>query len=143
MTNVAAAGTIDSRRAFRLPEGDEEFLNANGLRWETVTEQGYQWLILHRLSLPAGYNQTHIQVAVQIPPGYPDAPLDMVYVYPALARGDGRAIGALATQMIEGHQWQRWSRHRTPANPWRPGLDDISTHMALIEYWFAREFEIR
>ncbi|MBX9746205.1 MAG: hypothetical protein K2X34_04840, partial [Hyphomonadaceae bacterium] len=52
---------------------------------------------------------------------------------------DGRAIGALAHDDFDGKTWQRWSRHRTPANRWRPGIDGLSTHFALVQEWLARE----
>jgi hypothetical protein len=66
----------------------------------------------------------------------------MVYFHPPLARKDGKAIGATqATQALDGKSFQRWSRHRTPAHPWIPGQDDLSTHIALIEEWLSREFE--
>jgi hypothetical protein len=64
----------------------------------------------------------------------------MVYVYPPMARADGRGIGALTGMIIDGRPYQRWSRHRTNENPWRPGVDDIAAHLALVEEWFAREF---
>ena len=47
--------------------------------------------------------------------------------------------GALASEGFDGKTWQRWSRHRTPANPWRPGLDNLATHFGLVEEWFGRE----
>jgi hypothetical protein len=64
----------------------------------------------------------------------------MVYVLPHLARKDGVGINNLSGQSIDGTDWQRWSRHRTGANPWRPGVDDLSTHLFLVDDWFAREF---
>ena len=145
MQTQVVAGTSDvvPRRAFPMLEGDEEYLDATGLFWETIVDQNYRWLLLYRFPVPEGYNHRHVQLAIQISPGYPDAPLDMVYVFPPLARQDGRSIGALANQAIEGIVWQRWSRHRTTENPWRPGVDDVSTHIALIEDWLIREFETR
>lgn len=64
----------------------------------------------------------------------------MVYFFPALQRSDGKAIGGLTPHTILGQQWQRWSRHYTPANPWRVGEDDLSTHLTLIDHWLRREF---
>ena len=72
----------------------------------------------------------------------PNAELDMVYFFPALARKDGRPIGATkAMQALDGKQFQRWSRHRTRQNPWKTGRDNLGTHIILIEDWLAREFE--
>ena len=128
------------RRQFQLPEADREHLDARGLQWETITDGGSRWLLLHDFSVPAGYNAVHIIAAVMIGATYPDAQLDMVYFFPPLARTDGGAIGALSNQVIDGKMFQRWSRHRTPQNPWRPGEDDLATHLALVEHWLEREF---
>lgn len=130
------------RRQFDLPEDDIEHLDARGLPWEIIPERGVQWLIIHDFPVPAGYNHRRVAVAVRITPGYPTAPLDMAYFYPALARMDGRPIGATsARQQLDGKNWQRWSRHRTRENPWRPGVDSIATHLALVEHWLRRETE--
>jgi hypothetical protein len=67
----------------------------------------------------------------------------MVYFSPPLKRLDNQPIGALTNQPLEGKIFQRWSRHRTPLNPWRPGLDNLETHLLLVDYWMKREFKIR
>ena len=73
--------------------------------------------------------------------GIPRAALDMVFVFPHLARTDGREIGATtARQRIGGHEFQRWSRHYTPENPWVVGVDGVERHVLSIEDWFRREF---
>lgn len=129
------------RRQFLLPEADMNYLNASGLRWETIIEGNWRWLLLYEHRIPNGYDLSSVTVAISISAGYPDAQLDMVYFYPPLARQDGRAIGALSSQAIEGKSFQRWSRHRTGANPWRPGEDDLSAHLALVQHWLEREFQ--
>ena len=52
---------------------------------------------------------------------------------------DGRPIGALSTQTIAATTWQRWSRHRTTANPWRAGIDDVASHLALVDEWLQKQ----
>jgi len=131
------------RRQFALPEADEKFLDSLGLPWETVIFNTAQWLILHNYCVPSGYNHTQTFLAVRISPGYPDTQLDMVYFSPPLARADGKVIGALTTLMLDGKTYQQWSRHRTGANPWRPGEDDLSTHVELVRHWLEREFNKR
>lgn len=129
------------RRQFLLPEADAEHLGSYELQWETIVEPGWQWLLVHGFPVTDGYNVSSVTAAVSVSPGYPDAPLDMVYFYPALARSDGRAIGALSAQAIDGKIFQRWSRHRTALNPWRPGVDDLAAHLALVRHWLEREFK--
>ena len=130
------------RRDFDLLTEDTQFLDEYGLPWETITD-GSQWVLIHQFSSQhEGYNHSTVTIAIRLETGYPNTEPNMVYVQPALARKDGRPIGATtAKQVILGVTYQRWSRHRTPQNPWKPGQDGIGSHIFLIEDWFAREFE--
>jgi hypothetical protein len=130
------------RRHFQLSKADEEYLQARSLEWETLVENG-QWLILQDFPIPEGYNHRTALAAINIPSSYPDSQLDMVYFYPGLARTDGKPIQGLTPHLLDGKEWQRWSRHRTAQNPWRPGEDDLSSHILLIEDWLRREFILR
>src|SRR3972149_442349 len=128
------------RRDFRLPEQDEQFLGGLGLAWETISEPSNRWLLLQAYPIPRGYNHLQVDVIVNVSPGYPDAQLDMVYFHPHLARLDGKGLIQVAGgHSGNGRDWQRWSRHRTPANPWRPGVDDLATHLGLVDEWLVRE----
>lgn len=132
---------MELRRQFNLLPTDEEFLVQYGLLWETITE-GSQWIIIHDFPTHRDYNYPKVLIAVRLETGYPLSQLDMVYVYPALSRKDGQPIPQTqATQPLDNKGWQRWSRHRTGANPWRAGEDSLETHIYLIEDWFVREFE--
>jgi len=128
------------RREFHLPEHDVTYLDSSGLSWETVNDAGMHWVIVHDYPTPQGYNHNKVNVAIKIEAGYPRAALDMAYFYPYLARLDGKGINATSHQVIDGKQFQRWSRHRTGSNPWREGIDDLSTHLSLISFWFEQEF---
>ncbi len=129
------------KRQFELLPEDEQFLKEYGLAWEAVVD-GSQWVLIHDLPTHQGYNHQKVTAAIRIETGYPNTKLDMVYFFPALARNDGRPIGATGSnQKIDGKTYQRWSRHRTDANPWKPGQDNLGTHIFLIEDWLQREFE--
>jgi hypothetical protein len=128
------------RRQFHLPETDEKYLTTLGLSWETVIESNIQRLVVHGFPVPTGYNCNEVDLNLQIPQAYPDAQLDMVYFHPHLSRLNSKPIVATqALDSFDGKQWQRWSRHRTGTNPWRPGLDCIETHLGLVENWLERE----
>lgn len=132
---------MELRRHFSLLPQDEAFLNQYGLPWETLID-GSQWVLIHEFPTHRGYNHLKVSIAIRIETGYPQAQLDMVYVYPELVRTDGKPIPRTESrQALDGKQWQRWSRHRTPTNPWKPGEDGLETHIYLIEDWFSREFE--
>lgn len=128
-----------ARRHFRLPKLDEEHLNARGLPWETVSESGNQRVIVYGFPVPSGYNFRTVDLNLLIGVGYPDTQLDMVYFCPALERSTGQTIAATSNNTFDGKIWQQWSRHRTAANPWLPGEDDIGTHLGLVEHWLERE----
>jgi hypothetical protein len=129
------AGIPAPHRTFSLPEADEEFLDANYPGWETFTDGAMPWLILNNFPVPEGYNTRRVRAAIQIPSGHPNAPLDMVYFFPDLARIPARVIPCLTPMVILGQPWQRWSRHY----PWRMGVDDLSTHVERIKSWLADE----
>lgn len=127
------------RRHFVVPAEDMEWLEGRGAPFELVSEGGALRVVLYEMAVPPGYNLGTVTANVRIEPGYPDSQIDMVYFFPALALANGRAIGATSTDGFDGKTWQRWSRHRTPANPWRPGIDNLTTHFALVQDWLERE----
>ena len=129
------------RRAFQLAEEDEECLAALGLKWEAIIENGTKWLVFPEYPIPEGYNHRVAAAALRIKPSYPDDDIDMVYFHPALALTSGKAIGQLSPLALDGKQYQQWSRHRTAANPWRPGLDNVCTHLLQVNNWLERELK--
>lgn len=132
----------DSRREFALPPEDVAFIEEMGWPWEAIRNGNGMWLIIHEYPVPDGYQVKATSVALQLAATYPEAQIDMAYFYPALSRVDRIAIRQLADQQLDGKVWQRWSRHRTAQNPWRPGLDGLETHMLLVKEWLARELRV-
>lgn len=129
------------RQDFRLPESDEAYLNCLGPIWETILEGKSRWLIIHDWQVPPGYDHENTKLALLIPDSYSDNQIDMVYFSEHLARTDGQPINNLSLMPICGTQWQQWSRHRTNVNPWRVGIDDVASHLALVDEWLRRELE--
>jgi hypothetical protein len=133
------------RIQFELPEEDREhlvYLEGRGLAWETIIEGNSKWLTIHNWPVPLGYNYERVSMSLLIPNGYPDAQIDMAFFLPALQRKDGKSIKATEhIQTIDGKGWQRWSRHRSGQNPWRPGEDNLSTHLSQVRHWLEHEFQ--
>lgn len=130
------------RREFSLPPADVEYLDTQHAGWEAIKNGTVNWLIIGQFTVPSGYTVAATQVALRLEPSYPDTQLDMAYFHPALRRQDGKAIAATeSTENIDSKTFQRWSRHRTAENPWRPGVDDVSTHLAQVQHWLVREFQ--
>jgi Prokaryotic E2 family E len=132
-------GEFQGRRAAPVLDQDRLFLERYGLPWEVIVD-GCTWVLLHDFPLPNGYSHSRVVVAIRMESGYPMAALDMMYVYPAVSRADGKQIAQVnCWQPLDGKQFQRWSRHRTPANQWVVGQDSLETHIYLIEEYFHAE----
>ena len=127
------------RKQFLLPEEDLEFLGSQPLPWETVEDGGVKRVVIHDYPIPQGYSEIKVDFYFRLEPGYPDTQIDMVYFYPGLTRLDGIGINSIATEPFDGKSWQRWSRHRTPQNPWRVGIDNIGTQIGLVQEWLEKE----
>jgi hypothetical protein len=142
MPKDTTEGLTESKvvRDFRLPAADEEYIDGLAMDWDSIRDNNTRWLILRKWCLPTGYNFSQSALALQIPDNYADTQIDMVYFREHLARLDGRTIGGLTSQRIRGENWQRWSRHRSAANPWRAGVDDVASHLTLVDEWLRREF---
>ncbi len=127
------------RMHFTPLQSDLSFLNALGLRWETIIEGSVKAIVIRQWPILDGYNVATADVHVRLTDGYPDAQIDMAYFTPMLVRSDGRNIGGLSPIQFDGQEWQQWSRHRTPSSAWRIGEDDLSTHLALVNEWLSSE----
>ncbi len=132
---------FEIRKQFDSIAEDEDFLNSLKLPWEAVIESGIRRIIIHDYPIPDSYNHNKVRLNIRLESGYPDNQIDMVYFYPAIQRRDLKSINAITTDCFDSIQWQRWSRHRTHLNRWRPGIDNISTHMAAINSWLLTELD--
>lgn len=139
---AAIAASPSLRRVIDLLSEDEAFLNKNHTHWETLIEGNTGWIVIHEFKLPAGYNVEETTVSFMIPPSYPSTEFDMMYFYPALQRKDGQPIGALSEQSLDGKVFQRWSRHRNQGE-WRPGIDNLESHVLSVQAWLTDELKKR
>lgn len=117
-----------------LPEFDREYLESKGYQFDEIVDAGRYGLIIRNYELPNNkYNQSHSDLLILIPQGYPDTRPDMWYFYPAilLTPNNRPARQTQAVINFEGKSWQRWSRHY-PANQWRSGIDGIHTYLKKV-----------
>lgn len=129
------------RRQFDLTGEDDRFLQRQPSEWEAVAENNIKRIIIHDFPVPDGYNIEKVALYIRLEATYPDTQLDMVYFFPKLARSDGNPIKAITDDQFDGKIWQRWSRHRTNQNPWRPGIDNLETHLILVSEWLRLELQ--
>jgi hypothetical protein len=129
------------RRLFKLLASDHEYLDALGLRWETVLEgEDGRWLLIHDYRLPAGFAPITTTLALAIAKDYPAAQIDMFYFTPFVGRTNGAVIPNIQVRAkIGGVEYQGWSRHRNAAAPWDSATDSVRTHLALVESCLAKE----
>lgn len=127
------------RRHFDLLPIDETYLSNLGIAWETVIEGEHRWLMIRDYAVPAGYQTASVTLALLVPPLYPQAEIDMFYVYPPLLTVSGGAIPNLMQQVIQGITFQTWSRHRGAGSKWNSRRDNVVTHLALVESAIAKE----
>ena len=128
-------------REIVLPASDITYLDAAHPGWQTIRDRAASWLVLPEYVVPEGYNHPVATAALRLEPGYPDTQIDMVFFSPMLERTDGNSIRATGgRKTVNGVTFQQWSRHRTSNNPWRPGVDDVESHMLLVRHWLEREF---
>ena len=131
---------MNERRDIVLPVSDVMYLDAAHPGWVAIRAGAASWVVLPEFAVPDGYDHSVVTAALRLEPGYPDTQIDMVFFNPLLARADGNKVGATGgRKTIDGATFQQWSRHRTQKNPWRPGVDDIESHMLLVRHWLERE----
>ncbi|MGE5417087.1 MAG: E2/UBC family protein [Acidobacteriota bacterium] len=133
------------RRDFEIFTDDASFLDARKYIWETIkdsTNNNNCWVLIHDYPIPIGYNVNSATAAILLSPAnYLHSGIDMVYFNPHLSRSDGVMIKQIDGRMvIEGSSYQQWSRHRQ-GDPWTVGNDSLITHLSLVDYWLAREFQ--
>lgn len=128
------------RREFALLEKDKKYLNERGFRWETFFDGGRRWLIICNFVLPKGYNHPIVDIAIDVPPTYPYAGIDMFHCHPHLVLKSGRAIKQTSGRTQIGEQtFQQWSRHLNGLTQWNPSADSVMTHIAVVEAALLKE----
>lgn len=116
-----------------LPPADRAHLEARGISYHVVAENGQSAVILQGYPIPAGkYGCTSADILILLPAGYPDALVDMFYCDPWLQLSATRRYpnAADVPHSFSGRNWQRWSRH---SDAWRPGIDGIHTVLGRID----------
>ena len=129
--------------AFALLPSDDEGFRRRGFAPRRVVESGRRWLIFDVYPLPKGLSPQAVAIALEIPPSYPRAEIDMFYCHPEVRRDDGRAIPQTeARETIEGRSYQRWSRHRGAQSRWDARADTVLTHLTLVDGALAVESRV-
>lgn len=130
------------RRDFSLLAKDENHLNRRQLSWETMIEGQRRWLILRAFPLPRGYDHDAVDIAIDVPPTYPSAEIDMFFCEPHLTCSNGAVPPKTTARVsIENKSYQQWSRHLRGVTRWNSQTDSIISHLALVEEALLQEVE--
>lgn len=121
----------------RLLEEDELYLTEKGYVFETVERGSELHVVIHNYPLPEAYTPQAVDLLIKIPPGYPNAKLDMFWTDPRVTLTAGSLPQASAVFVnIGGKQWQRWSRHWQ--NSWRAGVDGLETYLGAVRHELSK-----
>jgi hypothetical protein len=131
-----------------LPENDQEFLDENGVKYQTLAEKlpdGTERNGILFPEFPFAGNLcvsngsglvacTVCDLLVLIPRGYATTKLDSFYTIPHLKRADGSdPINANAETQLFEKTWQFWSRHLDD-NDWLVGKYDLRKFLSHIRH---------
>lgn len=112
-----------------LPESDREYLKDKGYNYDICHNGAENHFILKDALISAKYKPNQVDILIKIPAGYPDAPLDMFWIFPEVKFLDGTAPAQTQiAEIIYGKNWQRWSRHPN----WRLGVDSLRSFLVTI-----------
>jgi hypothetical protein len=113
-----------------LSESDLHYLDSKGFKYRVSAPSNEIHLVIGDFELPAHYVPRKCELLLKLPPGYPNTNPDMFWTTPGIRLANGGApLAADVIELLEGKQWQRWSRHN---NTWRPGVDDIQTKLRAV-----------
>ncbi|MGY3388319.1 hypothetical protein ACVWW6_000910 [Bradyrhizobium sp. USDA 3311] len=127
-----------------LFEEDYQVLTEAGLEYEE--DEANRFLIIKNFPLKEGMYVAAAEpvktVAVLnvIPANYNTAGCDMFWVFPQLARADGKEIPAISgpnqdSRIHKGVEYCRWSRHWNK-QPWKPKVDKVQKILDRLEWAF-------
>lgn len=113
-----------------LLESDIEYLDGKGWSWAFHENERPPLLVIHDYELPPGFSSERVALLIEIPDTYPDARLDMFWVYPIVTLASGAAPRqSQERREFDGKTWQRFSRH---LNTWRAESDSLQTYLVWI-----------
>ena len=123
-----------------LSDDDREALARRNHVFDVIDVAGWAHVTIHEYKLPEGFQPAVTNLLIKLPPGFPDAAPDMFWTLPHVTLTRTAAAPPNADQLepqSDGQVWQRFSRHLQ--TPWRPGIDDLDSWLATIEWSLQRD----
>lgn len=120
-----------------LPTLDYDYLQDKEINYSCELVNGKVHLKIQNYEMPQHYTTRFVELLIIIPPGYPNAQLDMFYTSPDVKLLNGNwPLKADHHENFNGISWQRWSRHLNTG--WRVGVDSLKTFLRGIEKEIAK-----
>lgn len=131
-----------------LFDEDYNILKESGLEYEE--DESLRFIVIKNFSLLAGLYVhaskpiEQVEVLWVVPQNYNSSGGDMFWVYPALARANGKQIpnvsasGGVDPRHFMGKEYCRWSRHWNKPGSWKPKVDNIQKVLDRIEWALKR-----
>jgi hypothetical protein len=111
---------------------DAETLRASHLQLSLVADGPRVYATFTEFPLPAKrFNKSLTDLLVIVPLPYPEAKLDMFYVEPDLTLSSGSI--PRGAEVIESHVGRNWRRFSWHTSIWNPAVDDLASHLGMIE----------
>jgi hypothetical protein len=117
-----------------LPESEFAYLIDKGFTFEQISEGGQYAIVLKQYPLPPKkYDHEFANILIMLPPGFPDTPPDMFYLFPWVRLRESNCYPSRAdvSHQFAGISWQRWSRH---SPEWRAGRDGLASFIKRIQH---------
>ena len=126
---------VDLRRDFPLPDEDVQSLNGWELYWEAVEEGRQRAVLIYGFPLKEPFQPNKVDLKIKLPMDYSSgAALDMFFTSVQVTRADGREVPMLTQAgMFDDKAWWQWSRHYPSGTKWRPGVDNLGTHISFVQ----------
>ncbi len=123
------------RRDFHLSDEDIQFLDSTNLDWEAVQDGNKRAVIFYGFPLREPFQPNTVELKIKLPQDYSSgAALDMFFTSVQVTRSDGKIIPRLTQSgSFYGKIWWQWSRHYPPGTKWRPGVDNLGTHISFVK----------
>jgi hypothetical protein len=123
---------------------DEDYEVLTEARLDYEEDEANRFLIIKNFPLSKGMYVaggepvSAVAILSIIPSNYNTAGCDMFWVYPQIARADGREIPAISgsnqdSRVHKGVEYCRWSRHWNK-QPWKPKVDKVQRILDRLEW---------
>jgi len=106
-------------------------------RMERLSQpNGWTFVVMHDYKLPDCYKPDVVKLLLKLPPQFPDAAPDMLWIFPHITV-NGAAPKGTSPELLLGDTWMRFSWHLKPG-AWRLGVSELRDYLRTVRDRFER-----